>query len=114
MGIKQLSSIITIAARIVRTSWSAASICNELHAETAQTECSVGSSAGTASGSAGRLCSWSLTLCGLACDPDPVLLAQVDEVKSIMSDNIDKVLARGEKLDTLVDKTDSLMTEVRC
>jgi vesicle-associated membrane protein 72 len=42
------------------------------------------------------------------------MLAQVDEVKSIMSDNIDKVLARGEKLDTLVDKTDSLMTEVRC
>ncbi len=31
-----------------------------------------------------------------------------------MADNIDKVLARGEKLDTLVDKTDSLMSEVRC
>ena len=30
-----------------------------------------------------------------------------------MSDNIEKVLQRGEKLDTLVDKTDNLMFEVR-
>lgn len=35
----------------------------------------------------------------------------MDEVKGIMSDNIEKVLARGEKLDTLVDKTDNLMSE---
>lgn len=38
---------------------------------------------------------------------------QVDEVKNIMSDNIEKVLSRGEKLDLLVDKTDNLMFEVR-
>jgi hypothetical protein len=36
----------------------------------------------------------------------------VDEVKGIMSDNIEKVLARGEKLELLVDKTDNLMFEV--
>jgi hypothetical protein len=36
----------------------------------------------------------------------------VDEVKNIMSDNIEKVLSRGEKLDLLVDKTDNLMFEV--
>lgn len=29
-----------------------------------------------------------------------------------MSDNIEKVLERGEKLDLLVDKTDNLMFEV--
>jgi hypothetical protein len=38
---------------------------------------------------------------------------QVDEVKNIMSENIEKVLSRGEKLDLLVDKTDNLMFEVR-
>lgn len=36
---------------------------------------------------------------------------KVDEVKSIMSENIEKVLERGEKLDLLVDKTDNLMFE---
>eukprot|EP00879_Flechtneria_rotunda_P005114 GHRR01005396.1.p1 GENE.GHRR01005396.1~~GHRR01005396.1.p1 ORF type:complete len:264 (+),score=92.96 GHRR01005396.1:180-971(+) len=36
---------------------------------------------------------------------------KVDEVKGIMSDNIEKVLSRGEKLDLLVDKTDNLMFE---
>jgi hypothetical protein len=41
-----------------------------------------------------------------------VPLLQVDEVKNIMSDNIEKVLSRGEKLDLLVDKTDNLMFEV--
>lgn len=40
-------------------------------------------------------------------------MVQVDEVKNIMSDNIEKVLSRGEKLDLLVDKTDNLMFEVR-
>lgn len=39
-------------------------------------------------------------------------LYQVDEVKNIMSENIEKVLERGEKLDLLVDKTDNLMFEV--
>jgi hypothetical protein len=43
-----------------------------------------------------------------------LLLLQVDEVKNIMSENIEKVLSRGEKLDLLVDKTDNLMFEVRC
>lgn len=33
---------------------------------------------------------------------------QVDEVKSIMVDNIEKVLERGEKIELLVDKTDNL------
>lgn len=41
-----------------------------------------------------------------------VLFCQVDEVKNIMSDNIEAVLSRGEKLDLLVDKTDNLMFEV--
>lgn len=36
---------------------------------------------------------------------------KVDAVKNIMSENIEKVLARGEKLDLLVDKTDNLMSE---
>ncbi|WIA34390.1 hypothetical protein OEZ86_012726 [Tetradesmus obliquus] len=36
---------------------------------------------------------------------------KVDEVKNIMSENIEKVLSRGEKLDLLVDKTDNLMFE---
>ncbi len=35
------------------------------------------------------------------------------QVKGVMADNIERVLARGEKLDTLVDKTDNLMFEVR-
>mmetsp|Transcript_13599 Transcript_13599/g.49449 ORF Transcript_13599/g.49449 Transcript_13599/m.49449 type:complete len:223 (+) Transcript_13599:255-923(+) len=33
---------------------------------------------------------------------------QVSEVKTIMMDNIEKVLGRGEKLELLVDKTDNL------
>jgi vesicle-associated membrane protein 7 len=33
---------------------------------------------------------------------------QVDEVKSIMVDNIERVLERGEKIELLVDKTDNL------
>jgi hypothetical protein len=41
------------------------------------------------------------------------LCAQVDEVKGIMTENIDKVLARGEKLELLTDKTENLMNEVR-
>ncbi|URE32630.1 vesicle-associated membrane protein [Musa troglodytarum] len=36
------------------------------------------------------------------------LRAQITEVKGIMMDNIDKVLDRGEKIELLVDKTESL------
>ena len=36
---------------------------------------------------------------------------QVDEVKGIMTENIEKVLARGEKLELLTDKTENLMFE---
>ncbi|PNW84222.1 hypothetical protein CHLRE_04g225850v5 [Chlamydomonas reinhardtii] len=36
---------------------------------------------------------------------------KVDEVKGIMTENIDKVLARGEKLELLTDKTENLMFE---
>ncbi len=39
--------------------------------------------------------------------------AQVDEVKGIMTENIDKMLQRGEKLELLTDKTENLMFEVR-
>ncbi|PNH06023.1 hypothetical protein TSOC_007676 [Tetrabaena socialis] len=35
----------------------------------------------------------------------------VDEVKGIMTENIEKVLARGEKLELLTDKTENLMNE---
>ena len=37
---------------------------------------------------------------------------QVDEVKGIMTDNIDKIMQRGEKLELLTDKTENLMFEV--
>jgi vesicle-associated membrane protein 72 len=36
----------------------------------------------------------------------------VEEVKGIMTDNIDKMLQRGEKLELLTDKTENLMFEV--
>jgi len=36
------------------------------------------------------------------------LKGEVDEVKSVMVQNIEKVLERGEKIELLVDKTDSL------
>ncbi len=38
---------------------------------------------------------------------------QVDEVKNIMVDNIEKVLERGEKIELLVDKTDNLRFQVQ-
>jgi vesicle-associated membrane protein 7 len=34
--------------------------------------------------------------------------AQIDSVKDVMVDNIDRVLERGEKIELLVDKTDRL------
>ena len=37
-----------------------------------------------------------------------LLHPQVDEVKDIMTQNIDKVLERGEKIEILVDKTEEL------
>lgn len=37
---------------------------------------------------------------------------QVDEVKGIMTQNIEKVLERGEKLDDLLDKTEELESSV--
>ena len=36
--------------------------------------------------------------------------SQIDEVKDIMVDNIDKVLARGEHIDLLVNQTNSLQS----
>ena len=44
---------------------------------------------------------------------DPGGTAQVDEVKNIMVENIEKVLERGEKLEVLQDKTDDLRFQVR-
>jgi hypothetical protein len=68
-----------------------------------------------------RSCGTALLLLG--CVPcrfhvSPVLThnyqcAQVDEVKGIMTENIDKMLQRGEKLELLTDKTENLMFEVR-
>lgn len=34
--------------------------------------------------------------------------AQIDEVKDVMIENIDRVLERGERIELLVDKTDKL------
>ena len=44
----------------------------------------------------------------------PTSLLQVDEVKGIMTENIEKVLARGERLALLVDKTEDLLANVSC
>lgn len=37
--------------------------------------------------------------------------SQVDEVKGIMTENIDKMLQRGEKLELLEERTDNLVFE---
>ena len=42
----------------------------------------------------------------------PLNVLQVDEVKNIMVDNIEKVLERGEKIELLVDKADGLRDRV--
>jgi len=47
-----------------------------------------------------------------AAAPAAACLRQVDEVKNIMVDNIEKVLERGEKIELLVDKTDNLRFQV--
>ncbi|KAG7318607.1 hypothetical protein KOW79_018362 [Hemibagrus wyckioides] len=43
-------------------------------------------------------------------DPDRVksLQSQVDGVKDIMTQNVDRILARGERLDDLMDKSEDL------
>lgn len=38
---------------------------------------------------------------------------QVDDVRSVMVDNIDKVLDRGDRIDHLVDKTKTMKSQVR-
>ena len=40
------------------------------------------------------------------------LSVQVNEVKGVMTENIDRMLQRGEKLELLTDKTENLMSEV--
>lgn len=40
------------------------------------------------------------------------LRSQVDEVKGVMTQNIEKVLERGERLDDLMDKTTELEASV--
>lgn len=43
----------------------------------------------------------------------PILdTGQVNEVKDVMVENIEKVLERGEKIELLVDKTDDLRNQV--
>lgn len=41
-------------------------------------------------------------------DKVQVLRDQVDGVKKVMTDNVDRILARGERLDDLMDKTHDL------
>lgn len=38
--------------------------------------------------------------------------SQVDDVKGVMTQNIDKILQRGDRLEDLVDKTNDLETSV--
>lgn len=45
-------------------------------------------------------------------DPLKQARTDMDNVKDIMVQNIDSILQRGERLDTLVDKTDSLAGQV--
>lgn len=40
------------------------------------------------------------------------LRAQVDGVKDIMTENVDRILARGERLDDLMDKSEDLQAGV--
>ncbi|XP_059404304.1 vesicle-associated membrane protein 8-like [Carassius carassius] len=43
-----------------------------------------------------------------AVDPVKALQSQVDGVKDIMTQNVDRILARGERLDDLMDKSEDL------
>ncbi|XP_054630336.1 vesicle-associated membrane protein 8 [Dunckerocampus dactyliophorus] len=50
---------------------------------------------------------------GASATPEPLnkmdaIKGEVDAVKSIMTDNVDRILARGERLDDLVDKSAGL------
>jgi hypothetical protein len=56
--------------------------------------------------------SWLLPLLSFSSPALPIARWQVDEVKNIMVDNIEKVLERGEKIELLVDKTDNLRFQV--
>ncbi|XP_078072945.1 vesicle-associated membrane protein 8 [Mustelus asterias] len=53
-----------------------------------------------------------MTMASYTVDPGPEKLSnlqgQVDDVRGIMSQNIEKVLERGERLDDLIIKTDDL------
>lgn len=42
------------------------------------------------------------------------LKSQVNDVKGIMQDNINKALDRGARLDDLVDQTENLESQVSC
>lgn len=41
------------------------------------------------------------------------LQSQVDGVKDIMTQNVERILARGERLDDLMDKSEDLQAGVR-
>lgn len=41
------------------------------------------------------------------------LQSQVDGVKDIMTQNVERILARGERLDDLMDKSEGLQAGVR-
>lgn len=54
---------------------------------------------------------------GEAAEPVPkdkvqTLKDQVDGVKNIMTENVDRILARGERLDDLMDKSEDLQAGV--
>lgn len=42
------------------------------------------------------------------------LRSQVDDVKNVMTQNIERVLDRGERLENLIDKTEELEASVSC
>lgn len=46
-------------------------------------------------------------------DKVTALKSQVDGVKQIMTQNVDRILARGERLDDLMDKSEDLQAGVR-
>lgn len=46
-------------------------------------------------------------------EPVKSLQSQVDGVKDIMTQNVERILARGERLDDLMDKSEDLQAGVR-